>query len=263
MDRVGHVHRGCGGATASPRPPGDAARRGDGRAAARLGGRRQLRHRRRRRLATFQPLFTSLRPSPLLADLPAVRGLAAAPAEAPEAVAPGARDLLAGLRALPDDERRAALLEMVRVDAAKVLGHPSAEAIETDRGFLDLGFDSLTAVELRNLLTAATGHDLPTTVVFDYPTPDGLAGHLYEQLFADGAGDDGDEESVRRALAAIPLDELRQAGLLDQLLQLARTSAGTPAVASAVPVTSSAPETQIRELDVAGLVRMALEGSDS
>ncbi|MEU2987804.1 type I polyketide synthase [Micromonospora aurantiaca] len=216
--------------------------------------------------ATFQPLFTSLRPSPLLADLPAVRGLAATPAEAPDAVAPGSRDLLAGLRALPDDERRAALLEMVRVDAAKVLGHPSADAIETDRGFLDLGFDSLTAVELRNLLTAATGHDLPTTVVFDYPTPDGLAGHLYEQLFAGGEGDDGDggdEESVRRALAAIPLDELRQAGLLDQLLQLARTSAGTPAVAPAVPVTSPAPETQIRELDVAGLVRMALEGSDS
>ncbi|MFJ6954423.1 acyl carrier protein, partial [Micromonospora aurantiaca (nom. illeg.)] len=184
----------------------------------------------------------------------------------PGATASGSRDLLAGLRALPDDERRAALLEMVRVDAAKVLGHPSADAIETDRGFLDLGFDSLTAVELRNLLTAATGHDLPTTVVFDYPTPDGLAGHLYEQLFADGEGDDGDggdEESVRRALAAIPLDELRQAGLLDQLLQLARTSAGTPPVAPAVPVTSPAPETQIRELDVAGLVRMALEGSDS
>ncbi|MGC5333975.1 type I polyketide synthase [Micromonospora sp. DT62] len=212
---------------------------------------------------TFAPLFTSLRPSPLLADLPAVRELAVTPADAPDASAPVARDLLAELRALPGDERRAALLEMVRIDAAKVLGHSSADVIETDRGFLDLGFDSLTAVELRNLLTAATGHDLPTTVVFDYPTPAGLADHLYEELFADGDGEfgeDGDEESVRRALAAIPLDELRRTGLLDQLLQLARTSAGPPAVAPAAP---AAPEAQIHELDVAGLVRMALEGSDS
>ncbi|MGK5671592.1 type I polyketide synthase [Micromonospora sp. URMC 106] len=213
--------------------------------------------------ATFQPLFTALRPSPLLGDLPAVRALAATPADAPDVPAPAGPDLLAGLRALPGDERRAALLEMVRVDAAKVLGHTSGDVIETDRGFLDLGFDSLTAVELRNLLTAATGRDLPTTVVFDYPTPAGLADHLYEELFPDTdseAGDGGDEETVRRALAAIPLDELRQAGLLDQLLQLARTSAGPVAVAPAAP---AAPEAQIHELDVAGLVRMALEGSDS
>ncbi|MFI7648002.1 type I polyketide synthase [Micromonospora sp. NPDC049460] len=216
--------------------------------------------------AVFQPLFTSLRPSPLLADLPAVRALAAAPAAGPDVPAPVARDLLAGLRALPGDERRAALLDMVRVDAAKVLGHSSADVIDTDRGFLDLGFDSLTAVELRNLLSAATGHDLPTTVVFDYPTPEGLADHLHEELFPDHGGTvggGGDEESVRRAIAGIPLDQLRQAGLLDQLLELARTSAGPVAVAPAAPAAPPAPEAQIRELDVAGLVRMALEGSDS
>ncbi|SCL72053.1 Acyl transferase domain-containing protein [Micromonospora citrea] len=213
--------------------------------------------------AVFQPLFTSLRPSPLLADLPAVRALAAAPVAEPDVPAPVARDLLAGLRALPGAERRAALLDMVRVDAAKVLGHSSADVIDTDRGFLDLGFDSLTAVELRNLLVAATGHELPTTVVFDYPTPEGLADHLHEELFPDHGGDAGgvgDEESVRRTIAAIPLDQLRQAGLLDQLLQLARTSADP---APAAPAASPAPEAQIHELDVAGLVRMALEGSDS
>ncbi|MFF3866360.1 type I polyketide synthase [Micromonospora sp. NPDC001898] len=213
--------------------------------------------------ATFQPLFTALRPSPLLADLPAVRALTETAADGPAPAAPATRDLLAGMRALPGEERRAALLEMVRVDAAKVLGHSSADVIETDRGFLDLGFDSLTAVELRNLLTAATGHELPTTVVFDYPTPAGLADHLYEELFPGAgaaAGDDGDEESVRRVLAAIPLDQLRQAGLLDQLLQLAR-AAGP--VAGAPVAGPAAPEAEIRELDVAGLVRMALEGSDS
>jgi acyl transferase domain-containing protein/acyl carrier protein len=213
--------------------------------------------------ADFHPLFTALRPSPLLSDLPAVRALSAAPAPAAAPEATADRDLLAELRPLPEAERRAALLEMVRVDAAKVLGHSSVDVIETDRGFLDLGFDSLTAVELRNLLTAATGHELPTTVVFDYPTPAGLADHLHEELFGDAGadpGDSGDEERVRRVLAAIPLDRLREAGLLDQLLQLGHAVAG-PAVAP--PAAQPAPEAEIRELDVAGLVRMALEGTDS
>ncbi|WP_320068576.1 type I polyketide synthase [Micromonospora sp. RTGN7] len=213
--------------------------------------------------ATFHPLFTALRPSALLADLPALRAVPATVADGPAPADSATRDLLAGLRPLPAEERRAALLEMVRVDAAKVLGHSSGDVIDTDRGFLDLGFDSLTAVELRNLLTAATGHELPTTVVFDYPTPAGLADHLHEELFPDGgtgAGDGGDEESVRRVLAAIPLDQLRQAGLLDQLLQLARTVTGPAAPVSAA---SPAPEAEIRELDVAGLVRMAMEGTDS
>ncbi|MEU6075137.1 type I polyketide synthase [Micromonospora sp. NPDC047074] len=211
---------------------------------------------------TFHPLFSALRPSPLLAGLPAVRELTAGPETAPDV--PAARDLLAGLRALTPDERAAALLEMVRVDAAKVLGHASTDVIETDRGFLDLGFDSLTAVELRNLLIAATGHELPTTVVFDHPTPAALAEHLDREIFGDAPTDDrddlpADEDSVRAMLAAIPLDELRRAGLLDPLLRLA-----APAPAAA-PVTApdAAAETEIRELDVAGLVRMALEGSDS
>ncbi|WP_146167929.1 beta-ketoacyl reductase, partial [Micromonospora sp. MH33] len=212
--------------------------------------------------ATFHPLFTALRPSPLLADLPAVRALAARPAEPAGPAAPTGRDLVAELRPLPAEERRAALLDMVRTDAAKVLGHPSADAVDADRGFLDLGFDSLTAVELRNLLTAATGHELSTTVVFDHPTPAALADHLYAELFPDEGdpGEGGDEETVRRVLAAIPLDRLRQAGLLDQLLRLGRDTAGPAPTVGAPP---AAPEGEIRDLDVAGLVRMALEGSDS
>ncbi|MET8909928.1 type I polyketide synthase [Micromonospora sp. NPDC004551] len=214
--------------------------------------------------ATFHPLFTALRPSPLLADLPAVRALAARPAEPAGPAAPTGRDLVAELRPLPAEERRAALLDMVRTDAAKVLGHPSADAVDAERGFLDLGFDSLTAVELRNLLTAATGHELSTTVVFDQPTPAALADHLDAELFpGEGDPDDGgDEETVRRVLAAIPLDRLRQAGLLDQLLRLGRDTAG-PAPTAGVPAPPAAPEGEIRDLDVAGLVRMALEGSDS
>ncbi|WUI09930.1 type I polyketide synthase [Micromonospora sp. NBC_00421] len=215
--------------------------------------------------ATFHPPFTALRSSPLLADLPAVRELNAGPAESVGTPATVGRDLLAELRPLPAAERRGSLLEMVRVTAAKVLGHSTADAVDTERGFLDLGFDSLTAVELRNLLSAETGHELATTVVFDYPTAADLAGHLYGELFGDEGEpvDGGDEETVRRVLAAIPLDQLRRSGLLDPLLRLARDTGAPEPDPAAAPTAPVAPEAEIRELDVASLVRLALEGSDS
>ncbi|MEU9489646.1 type I polyketide synthase, partial [Streptomyces decoyicus] len=86
------------------------------------------------------------------------------------------------LSPLPQDERRAALLELVRTQAALVLGHPGPEAIEPTRDFRALGVDSLTAVELRNHLQAATGLPLPATLVFDYPSPLVVARHLEGEL---------------------------------------------------------------------------------
>ncbi|GHE65561.1 hypothetical protein GCM10018785_38040 [Streptomyces longispororuber] len=135
----------------------------------------------------FAPAFTSVRPSALLGDLPEVRRALADGEETGtgKQTAPGSAwaERLAGL---PAAEQERQFLELVRGQAAAVLGYAGAEAVEPTRAFRELGFDSLTAVEVRNRLATATGLKLPTTLVFDYPTSAVLAGHLRAQLVGDG-----------------------------------------------------------------------------
>ncbi|XVS67801.1 SDR family NAD(P)-dependent oxidoreductase [Actinosynnema sp. CA-299493] len=131
-------------------------------------------------------------------DVPALlRALVRAPArQAAVAVAADPADRFA---ALPPQERLARLTDLVRAQAATVLGHAGPSAVETDRAFSDLGIDSLTAVELRNRLSAATGRKLPATLVFDHPTPLALARHLA------GTYDGATAAVVRRSSADDPI----------------------------------------------------------
>ncbi|MEU7538901.1 SDR family NAD(P)-dependent oxidoreductase [Streptomyces narbonensis] len=108
------------------------------------------------------------------------------------------------LAAMPREARREALLDLVRGEVAAVLGHFDPLAIEPERAFQDLGFDSLIAVDLRNRLGRAIGSELPATLVFDHPTPDALTDHLLVHLAAVQ-----EEANVRSTLAG--LDRLESA----------------------------------------------------
>ena len=198
----------------------------------------------------FAPAFTSLRPSPLLSELPAARD---ALAQAETAPAPDSSGLHQRLSGLPEAERSRALLDLVRAEAAATLGYGSAEEIPASRAFKDVGFDSVTAVELRNRLRAATGLPLPAALVFDHPNPAALAGLLAAELFGDtGEAEPDPDAQVREVLASIPPSRLRQAGLLDLVLALAEDPGAEPESA-----TAAEPADSIDDMDAESLLRLA------
>ncbi|MFC0105718.1 type I polyketide synthase [Kibdelosporangium aridum] len=106
-------------------------------------------------------------------------------------------------------DRDRALLDMVSAAAAEVLGHATAGSISADRTFQELGFDSLTAIELRNRLDAGTGLTLSPTLVFDHPTPQALAVYLRMELF----GEQDSPVDVTEPAAAVSGDPIVIVGM--------------------------------------------------
>ncbi|WP_316575829.1 type I polyketide synthase [Nocardia canadensis] len=207
------------------------------------------------RLDTAAPILARL-------DLATMRDAGFAPALLAGLTAPrrtAAVDASAGLRArlaeTPDGERHGVLVEIVRGQVAATLGHRDAHAVDADRAFNELGFDSITAIEFRNALKTATGLALPATLVFDYPTPAALAEYLHDELTDRQPHADHPDAEIRRALQTIPLARLRDAGLLDALLHLAQGQHSHDEPDQ--PIT----EESIDDLDIDDLIDLAYHNS--
>ncbi|WP_143079277.1 SDR family NAD(P)-dependent oxidoreductase, partial [Streptomyces monashensis] len=212
----------------------------------------------------FVPAFTSVRPSPLLADLSEAQAVVQAAQRASEN-SDAASSLADSLRAVSEAEQNRILLRLVRSHASTVLGHGGAEGIGPRQAFQEVGFDSLAAVNLRNSLHAATGLRLPATLIFDYPTPEALVGLLRAELLREADdGPEAREDDLRRVLAAVPFARFKEAGVLETLLGLADEGEDDndehpDADASAAGASATADaEELIDAMDLAGLVQRAL-----
>jgi NADPH:quinone reductase-like Zn-dependent oxidoreductase/NADP-dependent 3-hydroxy acid dehydrogenase YdfG/acyl carrier protein len=152
-----------------------------------------------------------------------LRGLIALPSRSSDAGGAGG-SLASRLAGLPESEHERVVLDLVRTQAAAVLGHASAQAIHPQQAFKDVGFDSLAAVELRNRLSAATGLRLPATLVFDHPNPVALAEYLREQVSHDGAPTvrslTTELDKLETMLSAVAVDEVERTGIATRLQAL-------------------------------------------
>ncbi|MFF7653931.1 SDR family NAD(P)-dependent oxidoreductase [Streptomyces sp. NPDC007983] len=158
-----------------------------------------------------------------------------------------AAGLVGRLTALTPDEQHRELLHLVRTQAAAVLGHTDAGAVDSDTPFKDLGFDSLTAVELRNRLAAATGLRLPATFIFRHPTSSAIATDLREQLCPPAADTFlpvfGELEKLEGAMARFVPDDQARGRLAKRLEALLwRLGDGTPEAAVGQTVDDEAVE---------------------
>ncbi|WP_455771540.1 SDR family NAD(P)-dependent oxidoreductase, partial [Streptomyces koyangensis] len=152
----------------------------------------------------FAPVFRLARPRPLLDTIPEAQE-AVDPARSADTQDAGRGEYASRLAALSEGERRRTVIELVRSHATAVLGHESTDEIDATRAFRDVGFDSLTAVELRNRLNTATGVRLPSTVVFDHPNPTALAEEVLSELFGVVAAGQGSVVTVAAAAPSEPI----------------------------------------------------------
>ncbi len=210
--------------------------------------------------SSFATELAGTRSVALLAELLPAKG--ADPGRPAEGAA--GTDLRARLAGLPATERAYSLSELVRATVAAVLGYSDISSVESGRSFQEIGFDSLTALRLRNRLGAATGLQLPVTLVFDYPTPASVAELVHCELFGEDTetresetGEGVDDDGLKRRIDRIPLASLRRAGLVGALLRLADTAPGVE------PAGSAASTAAIDSMDMADLIRAAYGRTDA
>ncbi|MGY5060937.1 SDR family NAD(P)-dependent oxidoreductase, partial [Streptomyces sp. 900105755] len=164
------------------------------------------------------------------------------------------RGLPAALDTWPEADARAAVLDWVRDQVGIVLGHATGAAVDADQAFTHLGFDSLTSVRLCNRLGSSSGLRLPSTLVFNYPTPRQMAEHLLSRLRpSPNAAEDGE---IREVLRNVPIDRLRSAGLLGPVLACADPSRPDAAAQTADVATGGG---ELAVMDLEALVDLALD----
>ncbi|MFE6972377.1 type I polyketide synthase [Streptomyces sp. NPDC057682] len=177
----------------------------------------------------FAPTYVLARPRPLLDALPEVR--AALGADGTPESAGGDSALADRLATLSPSEQGAVLLDLVRTHVAALLGYEGPSEVAPERGFTDLGFDSVAAVDLRTKLVAATGRPLPTSMIYDHPSPGALAAHLRSEL----CEDDGDGEfpvlaqldRLEEAASGLAAEDIEATRITARLQALLATLTGT------------------------------------
>ncbi|GAA4016770.1 type I polyketide synthase [Allokutzneria multivorans] len=171
----------------------------------------------------FVPGYTAGRARPMLDELPAVKAMQAEAAQ-PEP-APDAFDFAKHLAGLPKSEQARELLDMVRAQAAAVLGHASADSVAADRAFKELGFDSLMAVELRDRLHKAVGLRLSAMMIFDYPDSQALSEFIRGELLPEQPEATpsvfAELERIESALPGVEADPVLRAELAARFADLA------------------------------------------
>ncbi|GAA2525408.1 hypothetical protein GCM10010434_086750 [Winogradskya humida] len=188
-------------------------------------------------------LFAPARPTPLLRDLPDAHR----PAASIDSAAP--QNLAGRLGELIGADRERAVLDLVREQAGAVLGHGGDGLVEPGQAFKDLGFDSLTAVEFRNLLNASTGLSLPATLIFDYPTPVALAAHVLTELTQAGTPSiDTELNRLESALSLLDPDDEQSAAVSTRLRALLSRWDGAHARTEATEIATDARTASADEL---------------
>ncbi|WP_432040684.1 SDR family NAD(P)-dependent oxidoreductase, partial [Streptomyces cucumeris] len=163
---------------------------------------------------------------------PLLRGLVRAPAEE----ADSRESLARQLAGVAEADREEFVLTLVRTQVAAVLGHDAPDAVEPERPLQELGFDSLSAVELSNRISRVTRLQIESTLVFDHPAAGAIARHLLTLVEPETGSEAvatateatepaSEEDEIRSLLASIPIDDLREAGLLGTLRDLALSHA--------------------------------------